>query len=183
MPMETMTNELACTFALFLEYLELSLQNGQPCGLSIHEMCIIILLFADDMVIMSNHVIDLQNNLNKLQTYCDVWGLKVNVAITKIVVFRKLGPLRQDEIWNYNDQLLEDVQEFNYVGVVFNVSGLFHLNNQYVIGKALRASSMLLHNIFKYEVKPSIVLQLFDIFVGSVLTICSRSKTDNINYS
>jgi len=42
---------------------------------------------------------------------------------------------------------------------------------------------MLLHTIFKYEVKPSIVLQLFDIFVGSVLTICSRSKTDNINYS
>ena len=97
--------------------------------------------------------------------------MKVNVAITKILVFRNRGPLRQDEIWNYNDQLLEVVQEFNYVGVVFNVSGLFHLNNQYVIGKALRASSMLLHNIFTYEVKPSIVLQLFDTFVGSVLTI------------
>ena len=97
--------------------------------------------------------------------------MKVNVAITKILVFRKRGPLRQDEIWNYNDQLLEDVQEFNYVGVVFNVSGLFHLNNQYVTGKALRASSMLLHNLFKYEVKPSIVLQVLDTFVGSVLTI------------
>ena len=35
------------------------------------------------MVIMGNSVIDLQNNLNKLQIYCDVWGLKVNVAITK----------------------------------------------------------------------------------------------------
>jgi len=52
---------------------------------------------------MGNSVID-------LQTYCDVWVLKVNVAITKIVVFRKLGPLRQDEIWNYNGQQLEVVQ-------------------------------------------------------------------------
>ena len=93
-----------------MENLELSLQNGQPCGLSIHEMCIIILLFVDDMVIMGNSVIDLQNNLNKLQIYCYVWGLKVNVAITKIVVFRKLGPLRQDEIWDYNGQQLEVVQ-------------------------------------------------------------------------
>ena len=88
----------------------LSLQKCQHCGLSLHEMCIIILMFADDMVIMGNSVIDLQNNLNKLQTYCDVWGLKVNVAITKIVVFRKLGPLRQDEIWDYNGQQLEVVQ-------------------------------------------------------------------------
>ena len=67
-------------------------------------------MFADDMVIMGNSVIDLQNNLSKLQTYCDVWGLKVNVAITKIVVFRKLGPLRQDEIWDLNGQQLEVVQ-------------------------------------------------------------------------
>ena len=29
---------------------------------------------------------------------------------------------------------------------------------------------MLLHNIFKYDVRPSIALQLFDTFVGSVLT-------------
>jgi len=48
------------------------------------------------MVIMGNSVI--------------VWVLKVNVAITNIVVFRKLGSLRQDEIWNYNGQQLEVVQ-------------------------------------------------------------------------
>ena len=62
------------------------------------------------MVIMGNSIIDLQNNLNKLQTYCDVWGLNVNVAKAKFVVFMKRGPLRQDEIWNYNGQLLEVIQ-------------------------------------------------------------------------
>ena len=62
------------------------------------------------MVIMGNSIIDLQNNLIKLKTYCDVWGLNVNVAKAKFVVFMKRGPLRQDEIWNYNGQLLEVVQ-------------------------------------------------------------------------
>jgi len=50
------------------------------------------------MVIMGNSVIDLQNNVNTLQTYCDVWGLRVDVAKTIIAVFRKWGPLRQDEV-------------------------------------------------------------------------------------
>ena len=99
---------------------------------------------------MGNSVIDLQNNVNTLQTYCDVWGLKVDVAEPIIAVLRKWGPLRQDEIWKYNCQLLEIVQECNFVGVVFNYTGSFHITNQYVIGKALRASSMALHYIFRY---------------------------------
>ena len=67
-------------FALFLEDLELSLQNGQNSGVSILDICIILLLFADDMVIIGNSVTDLQNSLNELQSYCDKWGLQVNVA-------------------------------------------------------------------------------------------------------
>ena len=61
----------------------------------------------------------------------------------KSVVFRKRGALRRDESWYYHGQQLEIVQAFNYLGVVFNFTGSFHFNNQYVIGKALRASSMI----------------------------------------
>ena len=32
------------------------------------------------MVIIGNSVTDLQNSLNELQSYCDKWGLQVNVA-------------------------------------------------------------------------------------------------------
>jgi len=53
----------------------------------------------------------------------------------KSVVFRKRGALRRDESWYYHGQQLEIVQAFNYLAVVFNVTGSFHFNNQYVIGK------------------------------------------------
>ena len=52
----------------------------------------IVLLFVDDMVIVGNSVEDLQCSLNRLKEYYDHWGLKVNVAKTKIVVFRKRIP-------------------------------------------------------------------------------------------
>ena len=75
----------------------------------------------------------------------------------KSVVFRKRGALRRDESWYYHDQQLEIEQAFNYLGVVFNVTGSFHLNNQYVNGKAMRASSILIHNVFKYDVKNQVL--------------------------
>jgi hypothetical protein len=34
---------------------------------------------------------ELQNKLELLKEYCDIWGLKVNTEITKVMVFRKRG--------------------------------------------------------------------------------------------
>lgn len=81
----------------FLEDLQLHLKNRYNCGLSIHDICMIILLFAEDMVLLGNSVNDLQQSSNKLRKYCNTWELEVNVAKTKIVVFRKKGPIMRNE--------------------------------------------------------------------------------------
>lgn len=47
------------------------------------------LSWADDLVLMSTSKNGLQNALNKLQTYCQNWGLSVNVSKTKSMVFGK----------------------------------------------------------------------------------------------
>jgi hypothetical protein len=91
-------------FALFLEDLELFLQNSVNCRLNIFEICIVILLFADDMVIIGNSQEDLQQKFNSLFEYCNLWGLEVNTAKTKIVVFRNRGPILPHERWFYNNE-------------------------------------------------------------------------------
>ena len=53
-------------FALFLNDLEIFLHNGPDSGLTLYEICIIVLLIADDMVIVGNYVEDLQCSLNRL---------------------------------------------------------------------------------------------------------------------
>ena len=130
-------------FALFLEDLELFLQNRTDCGIEIADLCLIMLLFADDMVIIGHSTLDLQQHLNRLHDYCNLWGLEFNIAKTKVVVFDKRGPVSADKRLYYINELLDVVNDFNYLGVVFNFTGSFVLNNQCIIGKGLKAMHVL----------------------------------------
>ena len=78
-------------FSLFLNDLELHLQQSTSAGLTLDQLSIYLLMFADDAVIFSDSVDGLQSSLNNLESYCRRWDLKVNVDKTKVVVFRKGG--------------------------------------------------------------------------------------------
>lgn len=157
-------------FSLFIEDLELFLQNDQTCGLTFDDITFILMLFADDMVILGKDKDDLQTSLHLLETYCHKWGLQVNTDKTKIVVFRKRGGLLNDEAWTYKGSNLEVVSNFNYLGTIFNYTGNFALNQETLVGKGLKAMNCLIHNTKRYPFKPKVMCQLFDAFVGSILS-------------
>ena len=157
-------------FSMFLEDLELFLQDDINSGLSIDDITIILLLFADDMVILGKSPQDLQNSIDLLQSYCEKWGLSINVKKTKVVVFRKRGQLRVEEEWFYNGEKLEAVNDFNYLGVVFNYTGSYTLNQQTLSGKGLKALNILLSKLRAFKLQPKTTCQLFDAFVGSILS-------------
>ena len=48
-----------------------------------------MLLYADDIVMFVNSVEELQQSLDLLLNYCNIWKLTVNVSKTKMTVFRK----------------------------------------------------------------------------------------------
>ena len=157
-------------FSMFLEDLELFLQNDIQSGLTLDDITIILLLFADDMVILGKSPHDLQNSIDLLYEYCTKWGLHVNTKKTKIVVFRKRGHLLPGEEWFYNGENLETVNDFNYLGVVFNYTGSHMLNQQTLSGKGLKALNILLSKLRAYKLQPKTICQLFDAFVGSILS-------------
>ena len=160
--------------SLFMEDLELFLQKDVNSGLLIDDIVLIILLFADDMAVIGRSVEELQESLNLLHTYCNTWGLEVNTEKTKIVVFRKRGQKRIDEIWTYNGDILDIVDDFNYLGTIFNYTGSFTKNQDHVVGKSLKALNALLYNCSKIKLKPKLLCQLFDSFVGSILGYSSE---------
>ena len=137
-------------FSLFIEDLELFLQDDQCCGLSIDDITFILMLFADDMLILGKDRDDLQKSLDRLEYYCNKWGLEVNTEKTKVVVFRKRGGLLNNESWTYKGVNLEVVNNFNYLGAVFNYTGTFVLNQETLVGKGLKALNCLLFNTKKY---------------------------------
>ena len=159
----------------FLEDLELFLQQDPDSGIKLDQLTIIILLFADDMVIFGKTPEELQVNIDRLYDYCNTWGLEVNINKTKTMVFRKRGGLKNNERWIFNGQFLESVDNFNYLGTVFSYTGTFNLNQEYLSEKALKALNVLLNNCLKYKLKTSILCQLFDAFIGSVLNYSSET--------
>ena len=71
-----------------IEDLEIFLKDGLESGFTIHDIIIVLLLFADDMIIFENSLRDLQNNLNRLRPYCNDWSLVVNATKTRVMIFR-----------------------------------------------------------------------------------------------
>ena len=60
------------------------------------------MLYADDIVIFAEDQAGLQEGLDVLFIYCKKWKLKVNVDKTKIMLFRRGGPLRRNVLFVYD---------------------------------------------------------------------------------
>ena len=75
-------------FSIFVNDLESSLTDTS-IGTNVVNLLIKLLIFADDIAIVSESRKGLQAGLNNLLTYCNKWGITVNSAKTKIMVFRK----------------------------------------------------------------------------------------------
>ena len=77
---------------------------------------------------------------------------------------------------------MEVVDSFNYLGTVFIYNGKFALNNDFIIGKALKALNVLLYNCKRYPMKPSVLCQLIDAFVGSRLSYSEEIERVHLKF-
>ena len=59
-------------------------------GITLDQLSLYLLLFADDAVIFSETPEGLQKSLDNFEIYCQKWNLTVNVDKTKIIVFAKV---------------------------------------------------------------------------------------------
>ena len=137
-------------------------------GLTITQICIILLLFADDMVLFSKDPDELQLLLNKLHVYSCEWGLKVNTAKTKILVFHKRR-MNIDFIWIYNGENLEIVESFSYLGMKFHYTGNLEPGVKALSDQALRATNCLLSLFKRVSLDLKTKISLFDSLVTPIL--------------
>ena len=82
-----------------------------------------LLLYADDAVVMSETPEGLQHMLENLRDYTVKWKLSVNTEKTKVMVFRRGGPLPSNMKFYYDGRELDIVNSFVYLGIVFTYTG------------------------------------------------------------
>ena len=76
--------------------------------------------------------------------------------------------LLRNERWLYNGVAIEVVDNFNYLGTVISFNSKFLANQEYIVGKSLKALNTLLANRSRIKLKPKILCELFDSCVGSI---------------
>ena len=81
---------------------------------------ILIMLFADDVLLASYCVTVLQRQIDVLKHVADIFSVAVNMGKTKIILFRKKeGFLAANEVWRYGDEEIEVIDSCKYLGLYF----------------------------------------------------------------
>ena len=129
---------------------------------------ILILLYADDTVIVGEQESDFQLCLDNFFSYCQMWKLKINFSKTKIVVFGTNKPSKYS--FSINGQTIEVVKEYKYLGIMFNASGRFISCMKNLVARANKAMHQLYIRIYNLDLPIDLQLKLFDHTVVPILT-------------
>uniref|UniRef100_A0A146LXR6 Putative RNA-directed DNA polymerase from transposon BS n=1 Tax=Lygus hesperus TaxID=30085 RepID=A0A146LXR6_LYGHE len=159
-------------FALYLADIESFFRARNVRGLNINGSSdLILLLYADDMTLLGDSLVDINHKLRILQEYCELSQLTVNTGKTKLVCFRRCGgikPLTSPVM--FGDTQLEQVRSYTYLGVPFPSSGVFSETSGYFCSKANTAVGAACQIMIKTKLKSWEARNtLFNALVKSVL--------------
>ena len=166
-------------FSLFLNDLQTNMVAKGATGIELIDqndltiwLKLLILLYADDTVIISTDQTDFQKSLNIFNDYCKNWHLKINIQKTKVLVFgaRTHG--------NYNfkigNQPLEITDKYHYLGLTFSCNSSFLNARKHTVEQANKAMHFLFVKINNADLPLDLALKLFDHTVLPILTYGSE---------
>jgi hypothetical protein len=166
-------------FSLFLNDLQSHLYSNGSVGIDLTDpqsatswLKLLILLYADDTVIISNTPEDLQNSLNTFNNYCENWHLNVNSNKTKIVIFGA----RQTRNFQFKcgEHSLEITNTYHYLGVTFSSNGSFLNARKHIKEQASKAMHLLWTRVNNANLPIDLTIKLFDHTVMPILTYGSE---------
>jgi hypothetical protein len=129
----------------------------------IHLKC---MMYADDLLILSESNLGLQEAMNRLHGYCSQWGLTVNTKKTKFMVTK--SQIQGANKLTFNNEIIEQVFSFKYLGIEFGYDGSNLITQNDLYKKGLKAYFKLIRSLNPAP-KPHISLHLFDHLTKPIL--------------
>lgn len=139
-------------------------------GIDIDGQKVAILLYADDLILMSENKEDMQRLLDVLGVWCNNNCLNVNFGKSKMIHFRNQSISRSDCIFKINGENIEYVSSYQYLGLVLNEFLDYNVMAKAVAKSASRALGLLIVKCKTYGgFQHNIFTKLFDTLVWSVI--------------
>jgi hypothetical protein len=157
-------------FGLFIDGLEkrLNVLEGDAPPM-LGQLVVRLLLYVDDLALMSHTPAGLQKQLDVLQTFCCERQLTVNVKKTKVVVFEARKSMCQ--VFQYEGKALEQLNSFKYLGVELHGTKGMQAAIQQLAMSGKKAVFALRHRCAELRIFDlALQCQLFDALVKPVLS-------------
>ena len=133
-----------------------------------------LLLYADDIALISTTKEGLQNSLALLGDFCKAKKLTVNLKKTQVVVFndpRSSKAIKKKESFLYKGEPLEIVDTYTYLGVVFERGGKWTCTKSNNIKAMRKALFAMMHRIQDLRIQaPYLLCSLFDTLIAPVVS-------------
>jgi hypothetical protein len=100
--------------------------------------------------------------------------LKVNIQKTKVMIFNKSGKVLKGYNFSFEEQSLELVSEYKYLGIIFKPSGSFSFAINYLSKKASKAMFCIRKTLYSEKLNAISHVKLFDACVKPILLYCSE---------
>ncbi|KAH9307116.1 hypothetical protein KI387_043788 [Taxus chinensis] len=106
-------------FGLYIDKLEDWLNKTEGGGIQLASYVVKLLLYADDLILISKTAQGLREQLKALELFCQEVGMQVNTSKTKIMIFTLKRNERQN-VFLFEGSPLEIVNEYKYLGIDFH---------------------------------------------------------------
>jgi len=122
--------------------------NKGLSGIEVNFFKIVLILYADDIVVFAESKDELQRSLDVQLEYCNRWKLVGNTRKIKIMIFKKSGRLPNNTVFKFDNVEIEIVKNFNYLGIVLSTGGFFFRNPIGIVWPSIKGFFFNLKNIF-----------------------------------
>lgn len=112
-------------FNIFIDDIVKELENNESDPVTLVSSKFNSLLFADDLMMISESKDGLQKNLNVLSDFCDNWQLGVNVKKTKTMIIKQNCTKDVSSFVTYKGIPISGTIEYKFLGILLKNNGNF----------------------------------------------------------
>ena len=157
-------------FNIFFNDLDSALALGGCQGITEGAFNLRSLMYAYDVLLLSNSREELEAGLDCFYDYCLKWKLHVNTTKTSIITFRKGGTTSLDDHFFFGDKLLTISISLSYLGLVLSCSDRFSQTQSNLADRGLKVVYKLFNDTHElYAPDPNFLCSLFDKLVQPVV--------------
>ena len=154
-------------FNLFINDLPNVFLNTNSKPPILDKMTIPALLYADDLIIISESAEGLQHSLHLLHEYCNKWELRVNLKKTNAMQIGKGKSLSKQ--YKFGNEEINTVSTYKYLGSIVNDNGTFSNCKKDLKQKGMKALFSIWKSIGTGKIPPiKIANKLFDVMVKPI---------------